>query len=168
MEQSVIHDAAEWIRGLFELNENVSALDKSLKDLSRDTPFFWRTLGGEGVIGAAGSFIIDLGAPTQGKFWVITALNLFSNTADYSPVANLTGASAYISPASDLTSSSLVLVPSLGSTTAPGMQLFGDKTAYQYSNERLLVNVVVSGASGAYANARVKEYATDDVQPRRI
>lgn len=159
---------------LGQIADSLSALDKSIKDFTRDTPFFHRTLNGSGSIAGAGSFLVPLNGPSgyphpgQGKLWCVTRICLFGNTADYSPVANFTGATAYIGPTSDQTQSSLVLVPLLGSTTAPGLQTFGDDTVYQYPEEDLFINVVVSGASAAIATATVKEYAIDDVQPRII
>lgn len=159
---------------LGKVHESLSRLDKSIRDFTRDTPFFHRTLAGTGSIGAGGSFIVSLLGPGgyphpgQGKLWCVTRICLFGTTADYSPVANLTGATAYIGPTTDAISSSLVLVPSLGTTTVPGLQTFGDDTVYMYPEEDLFINVVVSGASGASATATVKEYAIDDIQPRII
>jgi hypothetical protein len=159
---------------LGKVEESLSHLDKSIRDFTRDTPFFHRTLAGSGSIGGAGSFLVPLNGPSgyphpgQGKLWCVTRICLFGTAGDYSPVANLTGATAYIGPTSEAPQSSLVLVPLLGSTTVPGIQTFGDDTVYQYPEEDLFINVVVSAASGAFATATVKEYAIDDIQPRVI
>jgi hypothetical protein len=153
---------------LGKVHETVSALDKSLKNFKHWTPFISRTLCGEGTSAGAGSFLIDIGSPGQGKIWNVISVCLFANTADYSPVANLTGSTVYIGTAEDFTNSAEVLVPSLGTTTVPGLQTFGHETIWQWPGEHLLFNSVVSGASAGFAVARVLEYAIDDVVPKLI
>lgn len=122
----------------------------------------------QGGVTGAGTYTLDLGSPTQGKAWCIVSVSLFRQASPFNPPGQLTGATVYLGNAEDNLTDAEVLVPSLGTTTAPGLQTFGNDTIYQFPGENCFIVVTVGGAGQGVGVLKVKEYAIDDILPRRI
>lgn len=117
---------------------------------------------------AAGSFIIDLGSPSQGKLWNVTTVMLFKQGAPASAPANFTSATVYMGNMEDNLMDAQVLIPSLGTAAAPGFQLFGNEVQYQWPGENLFIVATIAGASNGTGILKVKEFAIDDIVSKGI